>query len=199
MGKELEMGSEALEPGASEAAERDASSETVDADTSLVELETRLGERVQEEVERRFQSAKDKRWARLEKQYGMLSELSKVPEPETGKQLSKGQALELASARRLLRQAGLMEDPEALELLREYRQDAPGSGTRLLEGISQLALRRLNRKPVKPGAVIQPSGGMATADLRADYERQVRRVRPGDVAGLAELKREVRKKGLEVF
>ena len=201
MDKELETSSEALEPKTSETAEHAASQQTKTADSSLADLETRLGERIQAEVERRFQSAKDKRWSQLEKQYGALSELAQAPAPTPtlDKRPGKQSNGELASARRLIGQAGLMHDPEALDLLRAYRSGAPGAGTRLLEGISQLALRRLSREPVKAGAVIQPSGGLAVQDVRADYERRVRKVRPGDVAGLAELKREFRKKGLEVF
>jgi len=49
--------------------------------------------------------------------------------------------------------------------------------------------------------VIQPSGGglPPAPDLRAEYEQRVATVRPGDVAGLMEVKREFRKKGLEVY
>jgi len=36
-------------------------------------------------------------------------------------------------------------------------------------------------------------------DLRAEYERRVGALRPGDVAGLLDLKREFRKRGLEVY
>ena len=60
-------------------------------------------------------------------------------------------------------------------------------------------------QPERPAArashVIQPSGGglPPAPDLRAEYERRVGALRPGDVAGLLDLKREFRKKGLEVY
>ena len=60
-------------------------------------------------------------------------------------------------------------------------------------------------KPERPAArashVIQPSGGglPPAPDLRAEYEKRVAALRPGDVAGLMEIKREFRKKGLEVY
>lgn len=199
MEKELETGAETVEPEVSEATDHGASNKGANTDSDLADLETRLGERIQQEVERRFQSAKDKRWSQLEKQYGTLSELAKEPDPSQQQKPEHGRGSELASARRLIKQAGLMQDPEAVELLRAFDAGAPGAGSRLLEGIGQLALRRLRREPAKAGAVVQPGGGMAAADLRADYERGVRRIRPGDVAGLTELKREFRKKGLEVF
>jgi len=59
--------------------------------------------------------------------------------------------------------------------------------------------------PERPAArashVIQPSGGglPPAPDLRAEYEQRVATLRPGDVAGLMEVKREFRKKGLEVY
>lgn len=199
MDEHMETGQDALEPEALGAIGPRTSSNDANTDSHLADLETRLGERIQQEVERRFQSAKDKRWAQLERQYGALSALAKDPEPSPGIKPAKSTNGELGSARRLISQAGLSRDPEAMELLRAYQSGASGAGTRLVEGISQLALRRLSREPVKAGAVIQPGGGMAATDLRSDYQRQVRRVRPGDVAGLAELKREFRKKGLDVF
>ena len=60
-------------------------------------------------------------------------------------------------------------------------------------------------QPERPAArashVIQPSGGglPPAPDLRAEYERRVGALRPGDVAGLLDLKREFRKRGLEVY
>jgi hypothetical protein len=59
--------------------------------------------------------------------------------------------------------------------------------------------------PERPAArashVIQPSGGglPPAPDLRTEYETRLASVRPGDVAGLMEIKREFRKKGLEVY
>lgn len=48
--------------------------------------------------------------------------------------------------------------------------------------------------------VIQPSGGgLPAQDLRAAYDQRVAALRPGDVAGLMEVKRDFRKRGLEVY
>lgn len=48
--------------------------------------------------------------------------------------------------------------------------------------------------------VILPGGAGAPAqDLRAEYQRRLRGLRPGDVAAVLELKREFRNRGLEVY
>lgn len=185
------------EPGASEAAEQ-SSSPPAEHEDELSALEARLETRIQEEVERRFQSAKDKRWAQLEKQYGELRDLTRSGSETAADVGGDSGATALTRARRLLAQAGLDADPEALNLLKGY-SEAPGRGARLLIEVAELALRRIKREPVNAGTVIQPGGGMAAPDLRADYERALKRVRPGDVAGLTELKRAFRKKGLEVY
>jgi hypothetical protein len=101
----------------------------------------------------------------------------------------------VSKALRLFQEAGLQDDPEALQLVSE---------------LANVALRRQASPPAeKPAArashVILPSGGGlppaadTLASLRAEYERRVGTLRPGDVAGLLELKREFRRKGLEVY
>lgn len=165
----------------------------------LAELEARLEARIREEVGRRFQSAKDRRWSDLEKKYAALTE------PGSGDgSASSAAAAEPASvvarARRLLELAGLGNDAEALELLRgrRYADDVRGE-VQLMSDVAELALRRLERPAPKAGAAVQPGGGAPAPDLRGDYERKLKALRPGDVAGLSELKRAFRKKGLEVY
>lgn len=75
--------------------------EPSDAEASLPELpevEDALSAQVREAIDRRFQSAKDKRWAELERQYGALAA---HPPPD-------GEALR-ARAAALAEQASLME------------------------------------------------------------------------------------------
>ena len=107
------------ELGTSEAAEKSSSPEAEHAD-ELSALEARLEARIQGEVERRFQSAKDKRWAQLEKQYGQLRELTRGGSEAAADAGEEPGATVLTRARRLLAQAGLGADPEALKLLKGY-------------------------------------------------------------------------------
>ncbi len=98
----------------------------------------------------------------------------------------------VSKALRLFQEAGLQDDPEALRLVSELvavalRQDSlPPSR----QGV-----------PAKASHIIQPSGGglPPAPDLRAEYEKRVGSLRPGDVAGLLDLKREFRKRGLEIY
>lgn len=76
---------------------------------------------------------------------------------------------------------------------------------RLLRELADLAAKRNNPPAAgtahsKASHAIQPSGGgLPTPDLRGEYERRVAALRPGDVAGLMEVKREFRKRGLVVY
>jgi hypothetical protein len=70
---------------------------------------------------------------------------------------------------------------------------------RLLRELTELAAKRTG-SPSKASHAIQPSGGgLPAPDLRAEYERRVATLRPGDVAGLMEVKREFRKRGMEIY
>ena len=60
----------------------------------------------------------------------------------------------------------------------------------------------LSKRPMaRPSHVVQPlgSGLPLASDLRAEYEQRVRGLQPGDVGSLVEIKREFRRKGLEVY
>jgi hypothetical protein len=86
---------------------------------------------------------------------------------------------------RLLQKADLASDPRALRLLADLAELAQG-------GAPAVQPRASHR--------IQPSGGGVPApDLLAEYERRISALRPGDVAGLMEIKREFRKRGLDVY
>lgn len=91
---------------------------------------------------------------------------------------------------------------QALRILRSADLSS-SKALRLLADLAELAeLARGGAPTPQPRAshLIQPSGGGVPApDLRAAYERRLRTLRPGDVAGLMEVKREFRKKGLEVY
>jgi hypothetical protein len=98
-----------------------------------------------------------------------------------------------------LQDAGLQNDPAALRLLRAARGRGPGAELRALADLAALAVARLAGPAGKASHAILPSGGAATPDLRGEYERRVRAVRPGDLAAVMEVKREFRRRGLEVF
>lgn len=118
-------------------------------------------------------------------------------------EISSGSASGLAQAQRILREAQLDQDPEALRLLQtagEGQPASPQAELRLLGDLADLLLRRLARPLAKASHAVQPSGGLPPApDLHAEYEKRVGALRPGDLAGLMELKREFRKKGLQVY
>ena len=89
------------------------------------------------------------------------------------------------AALRLLQNSEVAGNPKALRLLAELAELAQG-------GAAAPAARASH--------VIQPSGGgLPAPDLRAEYEKRVGELRPGDIAGLMELKREFRKRGMEVW
>jgi hypothetical protein len=98
-----------------------------------------------------------------------------------------------------LQDAGLQNDPGALRLLREARGRGPQAELRALADLAALAVARLAAPAGKASHAILPSGGAAATDLRAEYERRVRTVRPGDLAAVMEVKREFRRRGLEVY
>lgn len=101
---------------------------------------------------------------------------------------------------RVLQKANLENDPEALRLLRQARGNGPQAEIKLVGDLAELALRRLEKRGARASTVIQPSGGgVPRPDLRAEYEKRVGALRPGDVSGLMEVKREFRGRGLEVY
>jgi hypothetical protein len=105
-----------------------------------------------------------------------------------------------------LQQPGFENDPEALRLLRQARGQGPHAELRLLADLAGLALKRME-KPARGGldrtkasTVILPSGGgLPAPDLRAEYEKRVRALRAGDMDGLMAVKREFRKRGMEIW
>lgn len=181
------------------------STEERDEQSSQSELDEHLMEQIRNEVERRFQSAKDRRWAQLEKQYGSLNELSeRLGTMLSGGQVSEGDGQEgrvMSRAVQLLERTGLANDPEVIALLREknHSQDMEGY-LDLLEDLTRLVLVRAGKGKASAATVMQPSGGVAPAqDLRQAYEQRKKQLRPGDVNALMALKREFRDKGLDVF
>lgn len=91
----------------------------------------------------------------------------------------------------------------ALRRLERELQEVKGELVELRKAKEEAmpALPARGQPVAKASHVIQPSGGglPAAPDLRAEYERRVSGLRPGDVAGLMEVKREFRKRGLEVY
>lgn len=124
---------------------------------------------------------------------------------ETPAGVSPGSESALAQARRILKEARLENDPAALRLLRQARGESdqlrPQAELRLLSDLADLLLRRLEKPAARASHAVQPSGGglPPMPDLRAEYEKRAGALRPGDLASLMELKREFRKKGLQVY
>ena len=115
----------------------------------------------------------------------------------------------LSSALRLLQAAEIAGSPKALRLLADLAE-AISTPTSSARGDGEEAVNAPSPSPkplqdsqsepvVKASHIIQPSGGgLPTPDLRAEYEKRVASLRLGDVAGLMEVKREFRKRGLDV-
>ena len=219
MAKKLERGAEKQDtdlPGSEQdsdsqrdmlpSVDEDKTSQLSSGQDSANELDAQIAERIALEVERRFQSAKDKRWSKLERQLGALNEFQNS---QSGGETDEGESPgemngEDALARKtsaLQDSLGLLNDPDVNALFESasYSQDTEGY-IDMLTDITKLALERSKRPVATAASVIQPSGRSAPApDLRSDYDTRKTRLRPGDVNALMELKREFRKKGLEVF
>lgn len=89
---------------------------------------------------------------------------------------------------------------QALRLLQNSELASNPRGLRLLADLTELVKGTESAPIAKASHIIQPSGGgLPAPDLRGEYERRLRSLRPGDVAGLMEVKREFRKRGLEVW
>jgi hypothetical protein len=91
---------------------------------------------------------------------------------------------------------------QALHILQKADLSSPKALRLLADLAEQAELERGGAPTPQPRAshLIQPSGGGVPApDLRGEYERRLGTLRPGDVLGLMELKREFRKKGLEIY
>ncbi len=181
----------------------------LDVSEQITELETsqereslddEIAERIQNEIDRRFQSTKDKRWAKLEKQYEKLQ--SKVEERETRKTADSELEIDILNkGERLLRKAGLSNHPKLLKKMNsgEYSKDIIGY-VHFLEDVSGMILDSSQEKPEMVSAIIQPDGGVVpTQDLESQYENAKKKLVPGDLNGLTALKRDFRKKGLNIF
>ena len=142
---------------------------------ALADLEQRVMARIESEVERKFQSAKDKRWAQLERQYGALSQMQDVQDDADANEPEAGNAAVDSLAQQIAALVG--------------RQLAPAAGE-----TAQPAQPAAN-----PAGVAQPSGAVPVPDLQAAYERRKAAIRPGDLNALMALKREFRAQGLDVF
>ena len=171
-----------------------------------------LSKMIEKEVTRRFQSAKDKRWAALEKKYGDLSELSEQARDlisrlagETDAPAPDGE--ERSFENRINSLAGLPgirenEDAQAL-ILRNQQAGDMEEYAGLVEALLRLALggggAETASPPATPATVVIPGGSDSPGDLEQAYRRRRNQLRPGDVNALTALKREFRQKGLDVF
>ncbi|MBT3239375.1 MAG: hypothetical protein HON98_02605 [Chloroflexi bacterium] len=165
-------------------------------------LNSQILKEIQEEIGRRFQSAKDKRWAQLEKQYGALSEMqSNSASSETSSPAEINPEKFQENIGELVNDLGIGDDPQIIDLLKEK-----GELTNLEEyfdlvnKITMKVLGKAQKATASAGSVIQPTGGNAPLeDLQEVYDRRKGKLRPGDVNGLLALKREFRGKGLKIY
>lgn len=169
---------------------------------ALVDKVTRLEKQVRSQ-----QSGKDRGVTRLEKQ---IDELSKALETAKARQASGEDEDEPASQPRVQEQADNLVDvdEELLGLLGVSPND-PQFVMALLKGEDPLAAAKAiaskkKNQPSGTGAGVMPvtGGGTAStsqASLKAAYEQRLGQIRQGDINGLAALKSEFRKKGLEVW
>ncbi len=143
------------------------------------QLDEDLVELIKSEVERRFQSAKDRRWAQLERQYGDLNALAEQAKraPDSG-------------------ESGERPEAEMDDLARQL-----AAYPALVQALAGLALgsERLPQQAASAATAVIPGGGDAPADLLQAYERRKRRIKPGDVNALTALKQEFRAKGLKIY
>ncbi len=171
-------------------------------------MEDALIEMIEQEVSKRFQSAKDKRWTQLEKQYGDLSELremvAELLEKSPAPPAAPGEETSLADRVAALGEyPGLKAHNTARTMLsaRGAPQDLT-SYTQLLEDLLMVTHGVKDGSlptPVTPATAVTPGGSNAAGDLWQAYQRRKRQLRPGDVNALTALKREFRNKGLNVF
>lgn len=102
-----------------------------------------------------------------------------------------------------LQHAGLEHAPGVQQLLQHAQGGEPHAELRALADLASLALARMAQvgQPAPRASRAMPPGGAGAAapDVRSEYARRVAALRAGDVGGLLELKREFRKRGLEVY
>jgi len=173
-------------------------------------FERQLGEMIEKEVNRRFQSAKDKRWAQLEKQYRELGELREMAEAllavnQESTDMSGEQDGNLeARIRSLAELPGLKGNhPARALILRHMAVEDVSSYARVMEELLHLTLGKPKDGGIQgstsAAVAVIPGGSDAPSDLAEAYRRRKRQLRPGDINALTALKREFRQKGLDVF
>lgn len=168
-----------------------------------------LSEMIEKEVARRFQSAKDKRWAELEKIYGDLHELREQAQTAVSPGVDADlptEELEPDFEGRVTALAGLpgiRENEDAVALILRNRNPADQAAyTSLVEGLLQTVLgggEAAATMTASAASMVIPGGGETSNDLEQAYRRRKKLLRPGDVNALTALKREFRQKGLDVF
>ncbi|HRN50160.1 MAG TPA: hypothetical protein PLC52_04885 [Anaerolineales bacterium] len=102
-----------------------------------------------------------------------------------------------------LQHAGLERAPGVQQLLQQAQGGEPQAELSALADLASLALARMaqvGRPAPRASRAIPPGGaGAAAPDARREYARRLAALRPGDLGALLELKREFRKRGLEVY
>jgi len=176
---------------------------------------------VEELLDRKFQSFKDKRMGALEKQVNVISErLAKDLEkegydPDEVKQVTDrlrksseqkseptptptpgtGDA-EMPDLDKILAESGIQDDdPDIIALSQKtYQND-----TEKLRDMASFFARRLNPVAVTPAAVASPKGAsIPPADLREEYNKELKEIPRGQRDAVFKLQLKYRAKGLNV-
>jgi hypothetical protein len=178
-------------------------------------------EQVEELLERRFQSFKDKRMGALEKQVNVISErLAKDLEkegfdPDEVKQVTDrlrkppeqksdvtptptpgtGEA-EMPDMDKILSDAGIKDDdPDVIA----FGQKSFANEEEKMKEALNLFARRLNPTVVTPAAVASPKGAsIPLPDLREEYEKELGKIPRGQRDAVFKLRLKYRAKGLDV-
>jgi len=153
-------------------------------------FERRVEARVLERVQARQQELAAEAEAQLDD--AALTEPASLARPAAHSPAEGGNEDPLAEARRIAARV----DPEVLAAMKHGANGGQQEELLQAAALIEQVLRRQGKPAPRASTVIQPSGGgLPAPDLRAEYEKRLRTLRPGDVAGLMELKREFRKKG----
>jgi len=199
--KQVESGQE--EPGAEELPKPKYSEPSADEPTSQAAGPDakQIEELVRQEVDRRFQSGKDRRFNELEKQYGELSEFKSAldavkngadPEKiissmEKKNLIQRIEALEKGGPSSSQPSPGKSEADEAFDKARALIEEA-GLGNdvevvKLMGGnyknpaemlftVTEHVLKSQQQTPASPGGIVQPGGGGSSTKSDLDAEKK---------------------------
>lgn len=193
----------------------------VSVDAVVQEVMKRLDPDLDKKVDQRFKKVSDPRFADVQKvsEYlkaaggnveqaarnilldEMIEREQKVPQRPSGN-VSEAEANAVIEAQTtlILEGAGIaFNDPRYLALYDQYKDRI--SSPQTWESVLKTAIDTWNKQTTPKPAALVPEGRSAPppASLQAEYDEAAKQIKQGDIMGLANLKAEFRKKGLEVW